>query len=229
MRHLLRTAALGAVSVVVLASPAFADLTIVITVSGVTETFATLGDSLTLPTTIIADVTIAGEEASVTPGTPTSPTDILDDSVLSVINNGTTAEPIMITVSSTGLPGPVSGFALAGAGTWQDNVSTPPNTITMNWYANGTQLGPTFTNTNTTALQGFGTTDSGSYASGGPVTMEMAASYTLKPGGELLNRGFNEALTVVPEPSTWAMMVIGFMGLGYTAFRRSSKARAIAA
>jgi hypothetical protein len=32
----------------------------------------------------------------------------------------------------------------------------------------------------------------------------------------------------VPEPSTWAMMVIGFAGLGYAAFRRNSKGRALA-
>ena len=28
----------------------------------------------------------------------------------------------------------------------------------------------------------------------------------------------------VPEPSTWAMLGIGFAALGYAAFRRSSKA-----
>jgi PEP-CTERM motif len=32
----------------------------------------------------------------------------------------------------------------------------------------------------------------------------------------------------VPEPSTWAMMVLGFAGLGYAAFRRNSKGRALA-
>jgi hypothetical protein len=132
--------------------------------------------------------------------------------------------PVSIVVSSTGLPGPVDGFETAGAGTWQNNVG---QSITMKWFANGTQLGPTFTNTATTALQGFGTTNSGAYTSVGPLTMSMSAAYTLKAGGELLNRGFNESLTVVPEPSTWAMMVIGFMGLGYAAFRRNSKPRAI--
>jgi hypothetical protein len=29
----------------------------------------------------------------------------------------------------------------------------------------------------------------------------------------------------VPETSTWAMLVLGFMGLGYTAFRRNAKTR----
>jgi hypothetical protein len=31
----------------------------------------------------------------------------------------------------------------------------------------------------------------------------------------------------VPEPSTWAMMMLGFVGLGYAAFRRSAKAHAL--
>jgi hypothetical protein len=32
----------------------------------------------------------------------------------------------------------------------------------------------------------------------------------------------------VPEPSTWAMMIVGFAGLGYAAFRRSSRSSASA-
>jgi hypothetical protein len=31
-----------------------------------------------------------------------------------------------------------------------------------------------------------------------------------------------------PEPSTWVMMTLGFAGLGYTAFRRNTKGRALA-
>ena len=31
--------------------------------------------------------------------------------------------------------------------------------------------------------------------------------------------------STVPEPSTWAMMMLGFVGLGYAAFRRGAKAR----
>lgn len=33
----------------------------------------------------------------------------------------------------------------------------------------------------------------------------------------------------VPEPSTWAMMALGFFGLGYAGFRRGAKARATVA
>jgi len=37
-------------------------------------------------------------------------------------------------------------------------------------------------------------------------------------GGEI--RGF---LHAVPEPSTWAMMILGFAGVGFMAYRRSRK------
>ena len=33
--------------------------------------------------------------------------------------------------------------------------------------------------------------------------------------------------TTVPEPSTWAMMVLGFAGLGYAATRRGKASRAV--
>jgi uncharacterized protein (TIGR03118 family) len=51
--------------------------------------------------------------------------------------------------------------------------------------------------------------------------------FTAGPDGE--SHGLFGALTVVPEPSTWAMMMLGFVGLGYAAFRRGAKARVVAA
>jgi hypothetical protein len=30
-------------------------------------------------------------------------------------------------------------------------------------------------------------------------------------------------LAAVPEPSTWAMMILGFFGVGFTAYRRKSQ------
>lgn len=32
--------------------------------------------------------------------------------------------------------------------------------------------------------------------------------------------GFNEQVAAVPEPSTWAMMILGFAGVGFLAYRR---------
>jgi hypothetical protein len=37
------------------------------------------------------------------------------------------------------------------------------------------------------------------------------------------------AVAAVPEPSTWAMMILGFMGMGFMAYRRSRKGLALSA
>ena len=37
------------------------------------------------------------------------------------------------------------------------------------------------------------------------------------------------SVSTVPEPSTWAMMLVGFAGLGYAAVRRKDAVRAISA
>ena len=52
-----------------------------------------------------------------------------------------------------------------------------------------------------------------------PATMILSA--TQAKGA--VSFSFTDAATTVPEPSTWAMLLIGFMGLGYAAFRRNTK------
>jgi hypothetical protein len=51
-----------------------------------------------------------------------------------------------------------------------------------------------------------------------------AAGYApCTPGGGCVPNVPGGSLSSVPEPSTWAMMVLGFVGLGFVAFRRSHK------
>jgi len=38
-----------------------------------------------------------------------------------------------------------------------------------------------------------------------------------------------DAVAAVPEPSTWAMMILGFGGVGFMAYRRKSKPALLAA
>jgi len=33
----------------------------------------------------------------------------------------------------------------------------------------------------------------------------------------------NDPVTPVPEPSTWAMLILGFAGVGYLAYRRNNR------
>ena len=75
--------------------------------------------------------------------------------------------------------------------------------------------------------------DSFSHNGGAPTSLTSPFSLTeqftlaLPAHGELLNRGQAIVLSSVPEPSTWAMMLIGFAGLGFAAFRGRRRARTI--
>ena len=42
-------------------------------------------------------------------------------------------------------------------------------------------------------------------------------------GGTVFGGGTATEISAVPEPSTWAMMLLGFAGLGFMAYRRKSK------
>ncbi len=45
------------------------------------------------------------------------------------------------------------------------------------------------------------------------------------PGAFPTDLIFTATLTVVPEPSTWAMMMLGFAGLGFTGYRKARSGR----
>jgi hypothetical protein len=53
-------------------------------------------------------------------------------------------------------------------------------------------------------------------------------SVTCTAGTGLVGSGPGTSVTT-PEPSTWAMMIIGFLGLGYAGLRKAKTARALAA
>lgn len=78
-----------------------------------------------------------------------------------------------------------------------------PNFITVS--LTGTVTGPGFTDT--------------------PAEMLISATQVAGPGGSVSLSLTNTATSTVPEPSTWVMMGLGFVGLGYAAVRRSSKDR----
>jgi hypothetical protein len=43
--------------------------------------------------------------------------------------------------------------------------------------------------------------------------------------GDGANQNFTLVIGDVPEPSTWAMMLLGFAGLGFLGYRRSTPSR----
>jgi PEP-CTERM motif len=121
----------------------------------------------------------------------------------------------------------------SGSGTGLDEALATD--ITKSW----TDAKGTFTETLTTVdainrgtANAITVTLSGTLTGGGfvdaPVELILSATEAGGPGKIVSLSLTNTGAQTVPEPATWAMMALGFAGLGYAAFRRNAKGRAVA-
>ena len=119
-----------------------------------------------------------------------------------------------------------------GGGTEQVSFATPQTSIVIYWGSidpgnTVTINGQTVTGADLVAL---GATDDGSQtepSSNALVRISGLGTFTTATFSTNQN-SFEFSIAAVPEPATWAMMMFGFAGLGYAAFRRTSKGRALA-
>jgi hypothetical protein len=58
-----------------------------------------------------------------------------------------------------------------------------------------------------------------------PAVLQLSFTQAGGPGNVVSASLSNAATSAIPEPSTWVMMGLGFVGLGYAAVRRGSKDR----
>jgi hypothetical protein len=85
--------------------------------------------------------------------------------------------------------------------------------------------GYTLTGSDLVALGAVGNGSQGSPANNEWVTITGLDPFTTVDFHAAGNNAFEFSLGSVPEPSTWAMMGLGFAALGYAAFRRNAKSR----
>jgi PEP-CTERM motif len=141
----------------------------------------------------------------------------------------------------------LDGFALVNPGGILEILNNTGNTITnfsltLTGTADSADTGGNLTSHFN--LSNFtGATTSSALGTGNPLAMPGAPPWTFSfTGGsiaagadfELQFGSFNthDNLTIhtgVPEPSTWAMMILGFAGIGFMAYRRKSKPALMAA
>jgi hypothetical protein len=143
----------------------------------------------------------------------------------------TTGAPLTVTLlaSDTGFLSPVRFINNSGSLTFNSNVGAPDSTLKFFADATNTQ-GANPTNTPGTLLEtvmGHALTDPDSFAGSRVTAFDASAPFSMTEGAALALRadgsvtGFNQAMqTGVPEPSTWAMMLIGFAGLAWGAMTR---------
>jgi PEP-CTERM motif len=227
-------------------APAYATLQIITDISGtiaacVDQAACDLNPAvgiINVGNVTINGVQINGSIQSST-GTPANPgIDTLNTSSLSLINLTATTKNVTVVVGDTDFTGPVASFQTAGSGVWQNAIGS---TITMNWFDDpensqgasdindtpGTLI-DTFTHNATLFVDSFSHDGIGAISDVGPFSMTEQSIFTLTPFGQLVNRGQSEVKLAVPEPSTWAMMLLGFAGLGYAGFHKARSARSIA-
>jgi hypothetical protein len=133
-------------------------------------------------------------------------------------------------------------MAVFGGGTETATFATPQTSINIYWGSiDGDQGGNNNLNSISIALGAFtlngmqlatifgadGTGNQTDPLGNQLVSITGLAPFTTATFSSTGN-SFEFTLANVPEPSTWAMMVIGFAGLGYAAFRRNKKGRALA-
>lgn len=127
----------------------------------------------------------------------------------------------------------MSRVQLSASGTFQATIGSG---ITFNCWADPTNtqgadaagntpgtLLHTFSTTTTGTVQSFSTNAVTPIMATGPFFMTEEATYTSQPLGELLSRGLNMVAVNTPELSTWVMMALGFVGLGFAGYRFQRK------
>src|SRR5262249_14057602 len=77
--------------------------------------------------------------------------------------------------------------------------------------------------------QGIGLGSSGAFFFFNPTANQPGLDFTVTLSGETTTGAVSSAVAAVPEPSSWAMMILGFFGVGFMAYRRKAKSAFMAA
>ena len=138
----------------------------------------------------------------------------------------TTAAPLTVTLlaSDTGFVAPAKFIENSGSLTFNSNVGAPNSTLSF--FADVlNRQGANPTNTPGSLLEtvsGHALTDPDSFSgsrlaafdAGSPFSMTEGAALALRSGGSVT--GFNQAMqSGVPEPSTWAMILLGAAAIAF--------------
>lgn len=231
MRNLLPGLSAAALAVA-LASPAHATLQIAFA-SGASTFFCAdqtscdldgAAKNLLLLNTMIGDIRIEGTFAAST----TSPND-LSVSNLTITNLGASTATLQMAVGDTGFLNPATFIRSSASLTFNNDNG---GSGALSFFADKLDGQPAATafslpgvnlltaaDTVTTTPDSFSGTKDTPFFAGSPFSMAEGASLTLLPGASVT--GFNESMTSgVPEPSTWAMMGLGFALIGLIGWRR---------
>lgn len=165
-----------------------------------------------------------------------SGTNTLSESNLTITNTSAARATLTFAAGDTGFAAPVGEISMSGAGTFEDSV-TGFGSLSFHADTANTQGAATSTDTpgvllfNPTLVitknpQSFSGDDiRAAFVANSPFSMTEDFSVTLPAGGSVV--GLESAMTAgaVPEPRTWAMMLLGFGMLAFVGARRARRER----
>jgi PEP-CTERM motif len=222
--------ALAAVSAIALSTPAYATLDVAFsdgtsTVTCADQTACDLdgaAKNLLLINTIVGDFRITGTFAESTTGN-------LSFSNLTIFNNGPSTGTLDMVVGDTDFAFPVTGVRESGSLTFNEGIGSSGTLSFFADAANGQPAGSglatpgtlldAFTDIVDDSPDSFAGTHDSAFVANGPFSMTEAVSLTMVAGSNIT--GFNQAMqTTVPEPSTWAMLGLGFGFMAFAGMKR---------
>ena len=124
-------------------------------------------------------------------------------------------------------------------GTLQTVMSFAPGWYTVSFALGGNMVGPNYGDlapkTTTISLGDWSVSETLAYNAGltpysftfhtnlsGPLTFTMGDEAPAWPNLYIGNILDDVQVAAIPEPSSWALLIVGFMGVGFLAYRRSS-------
>jgi hypothetical protein len=143
-----------------------------------------------------------------------------------LIGNGNAGQTIIL--DPTGAGKVVASFSQVSG---EDQVWYDPKTGRWFLAARNNPGGPVLgiIDSNTDAfLQNLMTTFNDHSVAVDPISGEVFVPFGADANNSVCPNGCIAVFAAVPEPSTWAMMILGFAGVGYMAYRRSRKNSAMA-
>jgi hypothetical protein len=159
---------------------------------------------------------------------PSPDGDALNVSNLLITNNSSAAKTLFLAVSDDGYPGTENCIMTAVSGTWN---GIGASTAKFSFFVDGANVDGASSSTN--APGHLIVSDNDSAGSGPlafsfegdnpfphatPFSMTETMVFTLAPGAQLI--GNSVGMEAVPEPSTWAMVAIGFGSMARRAATR---------
>jgi hypothetical protein len=165
--------------------------------------------------------------------------DNLQFSTSLISNSGPSTGQLSIVVGDTNFVGPVNAIRESASLTFNDALGSGPSTL--GFFAdpaNGQPAGIGLSRPGQTLFQDSGTpssnpfsfagTNLSPFSADGPFSMTEAATLGLRGGASIT--GFNESMesSAIPEPSTWAMLLMGFGLLAWVGHSRT-RSRSIVA